>query len=553
MLERLKVWLCSDRGWCITGYAIASIAVLVAIGCMGYSIPKPLIGPHSFRQTQNAICSYYSVKEHAAIYRNIMPVLGKPWDLPTEFPFFQYAAGCLHWVSGLPLDAVGRSLSAACWAACVAASVWLLRILGFPARDTWIPIIVLVSSPLYLFWGATFMMETMALLFSLMFLVGATRCSQHMSVFSSLEPRASPVWQKVFLTWFAFSAAMGVFASAQKASTWVIAYGIAMLLSGLHSRHLTTREALLRNLWLVPLFVIPYAIARAWLEYGDSLKRLNPFARDMFVFGNQAFQNWNYGTWEQKLNPLTWSGIFLHMRQEIFIAIPPFDHLALLVCLGACAICARRYVPLMTIFGIGFIAGPLIFTNLYYVHNYYLTATGLWLLLAVSIGLMGLAAKSQVAIWPRLVSVAATCAIGVAGFVAWATTYVPILAAMPTHKQLRDSWTSPVQHCVPEPRTLLVVGNDWNPIALYYAERKGIAWPDNMLGEFPGIRLAESIALLTKEEAVGAVVFDNRLLTEANQPAIARILDRLGMVKEGLQTPFGAFFVAVDLSSSKPD
>ena len=553
MLERLKIWLCSDRGWCVTGYTVATLTVVAAIGCMGYSVPKPLIGPHSFRQTQNAISSYYSVKEHGSIYNNVMPVLGKPWDLPTEFPFFQYAAGFLHWVSGLPLDAVGRTLSAAFWAACVAASVWLLRILGFSARDTWIPIIVLASSPLYLFWGATFMMETMALFFSLMFLVSATRCGQEMSVFSSKGAQASFVVNSRFLIWFVFSAAMGVIASVQKGSTWVIAYGIAILLSGWHSRHLNGREAILRNLWIVPLFVVPYAVARAWLEYGDSLKRLNPFARDMFVFGNPAFRNWNYGTWEQKVDPQTWSGIFMHMRQEIFVSIPPFDHLALLVCLGACAVCARRYLPLMTIFGIGFIAGPLMFTNLFYVHNYYLSATGLWLLLAVSIGLMGLAARSQEALWPRLVSAAVTCAIGVAGFVAWTTTCLPVLAAMPTHQQLRDSWTTPVQSRVPDRRTLLVVGNDWNPIALYYAERKGIAWPDNMLGEFPGTRLAESITLLSKEEAIGGVVFDNRLLTEVNQPAIAKILDQLGMVKEGVQTPFGALFVAADLSPSKHD
>ncbi len=64
----------------------------------------------------------------------------------------------------------------------------------------------------------------------------------------------------------------------------------------------------------------------------------------------------------------------------------------------------------------GFAAGPLIFTNLYYVHNYYLSATGIWLLLALSLAVVGLAEMWPARRWPRLAAMLLTLVVGGAGF-----------------------------------------------------------------------------------------------------------------------------------------
>lgn len=547
MVDRVVAWLCSDRGWRVAGRTLASIAFVAAAVCLGYSIPKPLIGPHSFRQTQNAISSYYSVKEHASVIQNIMPVLGRPWDLPTEFPLFQYLAGALHWLSGVPLDACGRLISAVFWLACVVLCMPLLRLLDVQKHDLWIPFVILLSCPLYLFWGATYMMETMALCLSLGCLYAVMRCSIVVGTHGKDRLPLAILRDKMFWLWFLVGLSTGTLAALQKASTWIIAFGVAVLFVAWAERQTRPLRLMLRNLWLLPMFCIPYAVARRWFDYGDVLKLQNPFVRDMFVFSNEKFRNWNYGTFEQKASAETWRVIVSHMQEGVFVSIPPLDRLAILVVLGAGAIMATKRRPQIAFLLVGFFVGPLVFTNLYYVHNYYLSATAVWMLLAVGLAIVGVAERQSRHRWPRLTSLAITVAVAGAGFVTWAVGYLPILKSFPTHAQLTAAWTEPVQRMIPSPRTLLMLGGDWNPTAFYYAERTGIAWPDSMLEEFPGTRFREAVSLLHPDEAIGAIVFHERLVTETNAPQITKILEELNMSKEGIPTPFGVLFPATDL------
>jgi hypothetical protein len=106
-----------------------------------------------------------------------------------------------------------------------------------------------------------------------------------------------------------------------------------------------------------------------------------------------------------------------------------------------------------------------------------------------------------------------------------------------------------VHGIVPTESTLLVVGHDWNPNFLYYAERKGIAYPTSGGIQFPGPQLTESLAMLGPEEKLGAVVIAEPLLSQENQAALASILQQLGMSQEGSRTAFGIMFPAEDLKS----
>lgn len=548
MGERIVAWLSSDKGWRAAGFTITAIACIGALCCLGYSIPQPLLGPHNFRQTQNAISSYYSVKEHGSVFNNFMPVLGRPWDLPTEFPLFQYLAGCLHWGTSCPLDAAGRLLSACFWLAAVAMGLSLLRFLGVSREDLWIPAVILLSSPLYLFWGATYMMETLAVFLATAFLYCTVRCSTEITRASSVWPGLEGGPGGAWWPWCVAALVIGILAALQKASTWVIAFGIAILLIGWAVRRQPIRRIVISNVWLAPLFLVPYLIARVWFDYGDRLKQENPFVREMFVFTNPKFRDWNYGTFEQKMSMQTWTTIAAHMRESVFVSIPPFDHMAVVLILIAGAVLSRTRRPQIGALLAGFAAGPLIFTNLYYVHNYYAAATGIWLLLALSLAIVGVAEMWPGRRWPRLAALTLTVVVASAGFGTWVTGFLPVLRSFPNHDQLRAAWTEPVQRIVPAPRTLLILGSTWNPTSLYYAERKGIAWPDETLDRFPDSRFAEARELLQPDEAFGAVVFDPRVVTEANSAGIAKVLDDLGMSKEGTPTPFGLLFPALDLA-----
>src|ERR1700722_9222047 len=84
-----------DSAWTLgrdrTKNALAIIAVmLVVLGAVVLSIRwnDPLLGMHSFRQTQTAITSYWILRGSPWLAYHT-PVFGAPWSIPFEFPMYQ--------------------------------------------------------------------------------------------------------------------------------------------------------------------------------------------------------------------------------------------------------------------------------------------------------------------------------------------------------------------------------------------------------------------------------------------------------------------------------
>jgi hypothetical protein len=94
----------------------------------------------------------------------------------------------------------------------------------------------------------------------------------------------------------------------------------------------------------------------------------------------------------------------------------------------------------------------------------------------------------------------------------------------------------------------LILGNDWNPNALYYAERKGIGYPTVAGVPFPSPLFEESLAKFTNEDRLGAVVVNEQILAGPDQALVMAQLERLGMSPNGTRTAFGLAFPARDLA-----
>lgn len=94
---------------------------------------------------------------------------------------------------------------------------------------------------------------------------------------------------------------------------------------------------------------------------------------------------------------------------------------------------------------------------------------------------------------------------------------------------------------------MLILGNDWNPNALYYAQRRGIAFPLGPKIPFPGAQLTESLGKLTFDERLGAVLVSEVMLAEGSQSFWVEQFTRLGISTSGTQTAFGLLFPANDL------
>ncbi|MEI8293871.1 MAG: glycosyltransferase family 39 protein [bacterium] len=513
--------------------ALFSAVLLCSLWALTREWDKPLLDLHSFRQTQTAISAYYMVGNPSVLFNYITPILGKPWAIPLEVPFYQWIVARWHEWTGMGLDQSGKFVSIVF----LLASLWpvwkLLEELSIPPAARWLTAAVFLSVPLHLYWGRAFLIETMGLFLSL---------SMAACLFAG--------YQKKNWRWLVTGLAFGILAALCKITTWALACGVTGLLV-LFSNGIPKRKDLL---WVAAAgfaAVLPIIPGKLWLSYGDQLKAENPFARDLIISTSKGQTAWNFGTLAQKTSPKVWSHIGSHITDQLLIPVPIFGHWLVPIILIVGAFANRRRAPLILIFLGGFAAGPLIFTNLYFEHNYYWVANSVWLLLASGIAFAGISECSPQSRWPGPTTIAACVVVCIAGFASWHQRFLPILQNVPSRQALGEAWIKPLQDVVPPLRTVLILGNDWSPNSLYYAERKGIAFPTADWIPLPGTQLQESLKNLGSDEQLGAVVVNEQLLTSANQAFFTNFLQQRGMSLEGKRTAFGILFPAVDWSRRK--
>ncbi len=513
---------------------ILAIVIAAALWATTREWDKPLLDMHSFRQTQTAVSAYYMAKDPWIFLSYITPVLGKPWQIPLEVPFYQWIVARWHNISGMGLDQSGKLVSIAFWLACLWPVWCLLGLLNFSLPQRCVTCSIIYSSPLYLYWGRAFMMESTGVFLSL----GMVAC-----IFAGYQRRD---WR-----WMLCGLAFGLSAALCKVTTWALAVGVVGLLI-LFSDGLPKWRDWKWLAFAAITAVFPIIPAKLWLLHGDKIKQQNPFARELIMSVSKNQSDWNFGTLQQKLDPATWEHIWRHITDQLLVPFPIIGPFLFAFILVGGAISSPKRIRLLLIFLAGFASGPVIFTNLYFEHSYYWCANGIWLLLSVGTALVGISEYRQRQYFPGMLSALFAIIILISGLLVWAQRFLPILKALPTQQQFDAAWRNPAQAFVPPERTILIVGNDWNPNSLYYAERKGIAFPIFPSIQFPGAELEESLSKLDPAEALGAVVINERLIPPENQPALARILEKFGMSTQGTRTPFGVLFPARDVFLQKP-
>ena len=461
------------------------------------------------------------------------PVLGKPWRIPLEVPFYQWTVARWRDLTGMGLDQSGKLVSIGFLFACLWPIWKLLQALSLPAASRFLALAAFLSVPLHLYWGRSFLIETTGLFLSL---------SMVACVVAGFRGRD---WR-----WLVAGLVFGILAALCKVTTWAVACGVAGLLI-LFSNGIPQRKDLLWMGGAALAAVLPLIPAKLWLNHGDKVKAENPFAREIITATSAKQSAWNFGTWDQKTNPEVWMHIGRHITDQLLVPVPILGHWILPLILVAGAAASPRRIPLILIFLAGFAAGPLIFTNLYFEHNYYWVANGVWLLLALGVALAGIAECDPKSRWPVPVAVSLGVVVCTAGFAAWHQKFLPILQNLPTREALAQAWITPVQQAVPPNRTILILGNDWNPNALYYAERKGIGYPTVAGVPFPSPIFDESLKLFNEQDCLGAVVISEALFTGQNRDLFLEWLDKLGMSKSEIRTGFGLMFPALDLTQSE--
>ncbi|HWA24515.1 MAG TPA: hypothetical protein VG734_02490 [Lacunisphaera sp.] len=413
---------------------------LLALGLLSLSWHGSLLDRYEFRQLQTALNTWWIARDGWQLDYPL-PLFGPPWSVPFEFPIYQVIVAALHHVTGLPIEQAGRLTGIVFLFACLPALHDLLGLARLPPSRRLVVLAVVLTSPIYLFYARAFMIETTALCFAVWFLALFRR---------SLESRH---WG-----WLVASTLAATLAGLTKVTTFLV-FGLpALALAVAAWRAAGASRARLLVASLVPA-VVSLGLTWWWLRHGDAVKDSNPFTGFLTA---RELRAWNFGPWSLRLDWSFWirmqENIVHHNLAEGAIAIALF-----------CAAFAPARSRWMAAAGfLGFASGPLVFANLYHVHDYYYAANSLLLLAAAGLLLASVWDDPRLprgANWLALVLVFAFQLH--AYYRGYYTHHARGPAAPP---QLADV----IREAVPAEGVVLIYGAHWDPLLPYYCQRRAL-------------------------------------------------------------------------------
>ncbi len=446
-------------------------------------IDHTILDRHSFRQTQTAISTYYTVQEGYHIAYET-PVLGKPWSIPMEFPTYQWIVAFFTKLTGLNLDIVGRIVSLFFFYFSIYILYKTIRI--FKGTEVSLVLIFFViCSPIYIFWSRTFMIESLSVNLSL---------GYSYFFITTIKNNSN---QRVFLT-----SLIGILAGVTKLTT----FGIFLLGTGFYflyfwflEKDKFSREKIFLYLfYTVFFFFIPILFTAIWVQYADFLKNQNPLAIDLLT--SKAVISWNFGTLDQKLSLVTYQTIFQFYLPVIIGEWLAKFYYILILMLGILFFYNRNnfFISLLLLFL--FFSGPFIFTNLYLVHDYYYYANSIFLLLFIGSLLSNFLEIEKYHLNKILYFIILPFLL----YTQLKTYYKTYFPLQLTNNIEIFSLKQVIFERTPQSSIVLIYGHDWNSEIPYYIQRKAIM--DRKSLELDDPSILKSIELSGKEN-ISAVLF----------------------------------------------
>lgn len=461
-----------DRSPRTLGVALLLCAVLVHLAAVLAPRGGELLDGHSFRQLQTALTAQ-AFQLHGFKLAYETPVLGPPWSIPLEFPIYPATVAAVSSLSGLPLELCGPAVSLAFFYLAVLGGAQLLARLGFSPSVRLLWVALALTSPIYAIYARHFMIETTAVALGMWFLYLLHR---------SLTGSAA---------WWGPTVVIGALAAVSKSTTF-LPFGFAAVLLTLHTVRRLERRPGLRRLACAALAAVPIATAAlVWLRYSDALKAQNPIGS---FLTSSNLQEFNFGSLAQRFSPAFWGRIFDRITASASAEATLFVGLPLL---WLASPAARRWAWAALA---AFSLPVLVFSNLYFVHDYYFMANGLFLLAAIAIGLDALVARAD---WP----IAVRGGIVALALLAQVTTAWRTYGVNFTRPPVAPPALAPLIAAATEPDdVILAFGYDWNSALPYYSQRRAIMLPRNF--EHRRDLISRSLQLL-EGARVGALVIAN--------------------------------------------
>jgi glycosyltransferase involved in cell wall biosynthesis len=460
---RLRAWLPLYLRWYLHLFAsqlrrftisrrVAGLfGLLTLAGAVWWHLPslgQALLEHHSFRQTQTAWTALIFNQQGIDLLHPRVPVFGPPWDLPFEFPLFQ-AGASLVMDAGFAPDVALRVTGLATFVL-TAIVLWRLvaRLAGEGAGV--VGLLAFMVSGLALLWSRTSMIE---------YLVTATAAG---TLYAALRWHDGRHWG-----WYALAVIAGVVAMLVKPTTAVM-YLPALLALGWTGLRARDERPIGGSFGyagaMVLLIGVPLAFGYAWTAYADAIKAASPYTADQT---SAALTTWNFGTIAQRLDLGTWESIAGRVEELVLGGATIFW-----VALGFIGCLSLKRRAFAGAFLAGGFVGPLVFVNLYWIHDYYLIALTPMAAAGVAFGLLWLWRQRRWVAPPLL---------GAVLIVAWVLTlqraehywgiqFWPTVTGGERHLEAVayiDARSNPDD-------LVVVTGRGWNPATLYYARRWGL-------------------------------------------------------------------------------
>ena len=419
-MKRASSWFGGLAGTEKQFFAIGGVAVVVSFMLRAATLAQPLVEAHAFRQTQTAYTAVIYHRQGIDLFQTPLPILGPPWVVPLEFPLFQAIAALVMDV-GVPAEIALRGTSLFFFLISMIL-LWEIVRLEMGTRTAAVAVVAYGLAPLGLLWSRTSMIETIAVAGALGAVLEAIRWDRSGG--------------RVHL---AAAIVIGTLAALIKITTAGIWLAPALFL--LHRSRTAS----------IALVAIPAAGGLAWTAYTDAIKAATPAT--VFLTSSNLSE-WNFGTVAQRLDPSTW-----------------------LTCAGWLA--GLGFVVLLAPFAIRrarigvwalatLILGPLVFTNLYLIHDYY------WMAVAPAAAIL----TSVVVRWAVETMPSAWRRSGVLGLVAvFVLSYLLYprwMLMLRTVDEVDVLGRAAQIKAATAPGDLVAIDQgSWSPAILYYADRRG--------------------------------------------------------------------------------
>jgi hypothetical protein len=444
-------------------WVVWTLFLLVVAGVIWFHLPsmhQPLLEHHSFRQTQTAWTALIFHEQGIDLFHPKIPVFGPPYDVPFEFPLYQ-AIAALVMNAGVEPDLAMRSTGLVTF---LLAMLMISRLVARLAGEAAALVAVLAFAVcgLGLLWARTSTIEYFVIAASLAMLYGALRWHE------------SRQW-----AWWGLALGAGVIAMLVKPTTAVMYLPALLALGWTGYRAGPERplgKPLLYAAALLALIAVPLLFGGLWTIYADKVKAANEFTVNQT---SAALMTLNFGTIPQRLNPETW-GLILGRVNELILGgqtyFVPFAIGFAWVPLGFIASLWLKRRLFTIAWLAGAFVGPLVFVNLYYIHDYYLIALTPMAAAAVGIGLVWTMRKWKWVLPPLLGAFLVVCWINNIKVSEhyWAIQFYETKGG--EHHLEAAAYID--ERSAPDDM-IVFVGRGWNPATFYYARRYGLMLEGN--------------------------------------------------------------------------